>query len=124
MVVIDNAHKLFANNNKPSKFLDKLTDEEWVILLASQLPPQNSDFMKNQNNLFCLTELPHEEAVDQIENCFEIQNSRLAQVTPPLQANYFAYRMWFYIGGNLRFLRTKILAKDFATHKNNFGKDI
>ena len=39
MVVIDNAHKLFANNNKPSKFLDKLTDEEWVILLASQLPP-------------------------------------------------------------------------------------
>ena len=59
-------------------------DQEWVILLASQLPPMESDYMKNQYIEFSLTELPHSEAVNQIENCFFIMNNKLAQVTPPL----------------------------------------
>ena len=50
-------------------------------------------------------------------------NNKLAQVTPPLQANYFAYRIWFYLGGNLRKLRKKLFAPNLEYHKKHFGKD-
>ena len=51
-------------------------------------------------------------------------NNKLAQVTPPLQANYFAYRLWFYVGGNLRKLRKQIFGLHLPTHEKHFGKDI
>ena len=116
MVVVDNAHRLFVTD-KGEKFLNEIrVGHDWVILLGSQLPDEKNPLIKNNTEKFNLTELPQSDAVKQLENCFYLNKKSLSKTTPPLQGNYFAYRMWFYLGGNLRAFKAEILNGDLASH--------
>ena len=102
IVMIDDAH-LLERSTTGKKLIRQLIFN-WMILVASQLK-RRKDF----TNEFLLTELPQIDAIEQIKEMFENESISLARLTPPMQREYFAYRMWFYIGGNMRMLKEQIL---------------
>ena len=51
------------------------------------------------------------------------ENKSLAPKTPLKQADYFAYRMWYYVGGNMRMLKDHILRFNITEHAKFFGKN-
>ena len=70
------------------------------MLLSSQAPTHDAvkNFVKYQR--FNFTELPKEEAILQLQNA--IYKKKYYPPIPLSLSGLFAYRMWFYLGGNFR----------------------
>lgn len=66
---------------------------------------------------FNLLELPRDDVIFQIHRNFRNNNLSFAQVMPDLQVLYFSFRVWHYIGGNMRDLK-----EAFSQHKSGWEK--
>ena len=80
--------------------LNSLQAVKCIVLLSSQAPRNNAlkNFEKSQK--FNFTELPKEEAILQLQNA--IYKKKFYPRIPLSLSGLFAYRLWFYLGGNFR----------------------
>lgn len=89
------------DNQKTMLFLEQLKDQcKSLIMLSPHPPPIKTQTFKNILHKKQLVELPLNEAVEQIS--MTLRKFTFGRFMPDSEREYFAYKIWFYIGGNLR----------------------